>query len=196
VTERAGGGTEGLRERKRADSRAATVDVALQLFAERGYEAVTVADVCAAAEIAPRTFFRYFPTKEDLLAEPARRMAERVSAAIAAAPADLDDAEVLIRSLRELGEYVVAQGERLAVFFQVARTSAAVRSNPSLHLAGRERELAEELLARRAAAGPADWRTRLAVARAVAAFRTWLDDVVDGGPPDPLAHLDEVLAAR
>jgi AcrR family transcriptional regulator len=196
VTERAQAGTEGLRERKRAHSRATTVDVAMQLFAERGYETVTVADICAAAEIAPRTFFRYFPTKEDLLAEPARRMADRVSAAIAAAPVDLDDAAVLSRSLRELGEHVLEQGERLAVFFQVARTSAAVRSNPSLYLSGRERELTEELLARQAGSGPADWRTRLAVARAVAAFRIWLDDVVDGGPPDPLAHLDEVLAAR
>ena len=47
-------GPEGLRERKRAHSRAATVDVAMRLFAERGYDAVTVADICTAAEIAPR----------------------------------------------------------------------------------------------------------------------------------------------
>jgi len=82
------------------------------------------------------------------------------------------------------------------VFFRVAGAASAVRSNPFLHLSGRERQLTEELLRRRAGAGPADWRTRLAVARAVAAFRIWLDDVVAGEPPDPLAHLDEVLAAR
>jgi AcrR family transcriptional regulator len=189
------GAAEGLRERKRADSRAATVAAALQLFAERGYDAVTVADICAAAEIAPRTFFRYFPSKEDVLAEPARQMAVRVTAALAAAPAELGDAEALTRALRELGEYVVTEGERLVVFFRVAVATAAVRSSPFLHLSGRERELAEQLTARRADTGDPDWRTRLLAARAVSAFRVWLDDVGIGDHPDPLGHLDEVLAA-
>jgi AcrR family transcriptional regulator len=196
VTERAGAGTEGLRERKRAHSRATTVDVAMQLFAERGYDTVTVADICAAAEIAPRTFFRYFPTKEDVLAEPARQMAARLTAALAAAPEELDDAGALHRALRELGQYVVADRTRLAVFFRVAGAASAVRANPFLHLSGRERQLTEELLRRRAGAGTADWRTRLMVARALAAFRVWLDDLVADGEPDPLAHLDEVLAER
>jgi AcrR family transcriptional regulator len=196
VTERAEAGTEGLRERKRAHSRATTVDVAMQLFAERGYDAVTVADICAAAEIAPRTFFRYFPTKEDVLAEPARQMAARLTAALAAAPDEVDDAGALRRALRELGQYVVADQTRMAVFFRVAGAASAVRANPFLHLSGRERQLTEELLRRRAGSGAADWRTRLMVARALAAFRVWLDDLVAGGEPDPLAHLDEVLAER
>jgi AcrR family transcriptional regulator len=188
-------GAEGLRERKRAHSRAATVEAAMQLFAERGYDAVTVADICVAAEIAPRTFFRYFPAKEDVLAEPARQMAVRVTAALAAAPAELDDAAALTGALRDLGEYVVAEGERLVVFFRVAAATAAVRSSPFLHLSGRERELAEQLVARRGGEGAPDWRTRLLAARAVSAFRIWLDDVGLGGHPDPLGHLDEVLGA-
>jgi AcrR family transcriptional regulator len=196
MTESGDPGAEGLRERKRAHSRALTVDVALQLFAERGYDAVTVADICAAAEIAPRTFFRYFPTKEDVLAEPARVMATRVSASLSAAPVELGDAEALSYALRELGEYVVAHGTRLTVFFRVAAASSAVRANPFLHLSGRERELTEQLVRRRPVPEPPDWRTRLLVARAVAAFRVWLDDVVTGDERDPLAHLDEVLAAR
>jgi AcrR family transcriptional regulator len=187
---------EGLRERKRAHSRATTVDVAMQLFAERGYDAVTVADICAAAEIAPRTFFRYFPTKDDVLAEPARQMAARFQAAIAAAPPDLEDADVLARALRELAGYVVANRALLAVFVRVAAASAAVRSNPFLHLSNQERQLTGQLLARRATPAPPDWRTRLLVARSVAAFRIWLDDLVAGTDGDPLAHLDEVLAER
>ena len=187
---------DGLRERKRALSRATAVDVAMQLFAERGFEAVTVADICAAADIAPRTFFRYFPTKEDVLAEPARQMAARVEAALAAAPLEQGDAEALAGALRELGGYVVAHQTQLAVFFEVARTSVALRSSPLLHLTGRERQIAEQLLARRPEPHAADWRTRLTVARAVAAFRVWLDDVVAGDEQDPLGHLDEVLTAR
>jgi AcrR family transcriptional regulator len=197
VTEAGDLGGGGLRDRKRAQSRATAVDAALQLFADRGYDAVTVAEICAAADIAPRTFFRYFATKDDVLAEPARQLAERLTVAIAAAPAEQDDAAVLYGALRGLGEYVVAHEASLALFFRVAAASSVVRSNPSLHLSGRERQLSEQLLARRSARqpGPTDWRTRLLVARAVAAFRIWLDDVVGGDEADPLAHLDELLTA-
>ena len=184
-----------MRERKRAHSRAATVDAALALFAERGYDAVTVADICEAAQIAPRTFFRYFPAKEDVLAEPAQEMAARVAASIAAAPAGLADADVLRYAMRQLGEHVVDQRERLAGYFAVAAQASAVRSNPFVRLSDRERELAELLLARRPSSAEPDWRTRLLVARTVAAFRIWLDDAVTTEVADPLGHLDEVLAA-
>ncbi|WP_299950776.1 TetR family transcriptional regulator [uncultured Modestobacter sp.] len=189
-------GTEGVRERKRAHSRAATVDAALALFAVRGYDQVTVADICEAAQIAPRTFFRYFPSREDVLAEPAREMAGRLSAAITAAPAELDDADALDHALRALAGYVVEHRERLSLFRRAAVGSAAVRPSPFLHLADRERDVAERLLARRGVEPPVDWRTRVVVARATAAFRVWLDDVVGGQLPDPFGHLDEVLAAR
>jgi AcrR family transcriptional regulator len=187
----------GVRERRRARSRAATVDAALGLFAAHGYAGVTVADICTAAQIAPRTFFRYFASKEDVLAEPARDMAARLGAALEAAPAGLDEAGALEHALRELGGHVVAHRDRLAGFLRVAAESSALRSDPLMHLAHQERRLAEHLLARRSPAAPArpDWRTRLVVARAVAAFRVWLDDVVTTDVPDPLAHLDEVLRA-
>lgn len=187
---------ESVRERKRAHSRAATVDAALTLFAARGYDQVTVADICQAAQIAPRTFFRYFPSREDVLAEPARQMATRLTAAISAAPAQLDDADALEHALRTLAVYVVEHRERLAVFLQVAAESAASRLNPFMHLASRERDLVERLLARREVPPPVDWPTRLVVAREIAAFRVWLDDVIAGELPDPLGHLTEVLAAR
>jgi AcrR family transcriptional regulator len=188
-------GIEGLRERKRAHSRATTVDVALELFAERGYEHVTVNDICAAAQIAPRTFFRYFPTKDDVLAEPARDMAERVAEFVTAAPAELADAEVLELAMRQLGRYVLIERSRLAAFLRVAGEVSTLRPPPLMRLADGERELVEQLLRRRPAGSSPDWRTRLLVARAVAAFRVWLGDLAAGTVPDPLQHLDEILAA-
>jgi AcrR family transcriptional regulator len=176
-------GIEGLRERKRAHSRATTVDVALELFAERGYEHVTVNDICAAAQIAPRTFFRYFPTKDDVLAEPARDMAERVAEFVTAAPAELADAEVLELAMRQLGRYVLIERSRLAAFLRVAGEVSTLRPPPLMRLADGERELVEQLLRRRPAGSSPDWRTRLLVALAV------------GTVPDPLQHLDEILAA-
>lgn len=184
---------EGLRERKRAASRAQTVDAALALFAERGFDHVTVADICAAADIAPRTFFRYFPSKEDVLVEPARDMGDRLAGFIAAAPAGLDDAAVLRLALRQLGVYVLPQRARLETFLRVAAASAE-RASPLMRLSDAERRLVQQLIERRPQPSSPDWRTRLLVARAVAAHRIWLDDLVAGAAPDPLAHLDEVLA--
>jgi AcrR family transcriptional regulator len=56
----------GLRERKKQQTRQLIADTARRLFAERGFDAVTVAEVARAAEVAEKTVFNYFPTKEDL----------------------------------------------------------------------------------------------------------------------------------
>ncbi len=57
----------GLRERKKAKTRAAIQHHALRLFREQGYDATTVEQIAEAAEISPSTFFRYFPTKEEVV---------------------------------------------------------------------------------------------------------------------------------
>jgi len=57
----------GLRERKKQRTREAIVRAATRLFAERGYQATTVAEVAEAAEVSPSTVFAYFPAKPDLV---------------------------------------------------------------------------------------------------------------------------------
>ena len=59
--------TEGLRERKKRQTRDAIAQAAMTLFNEHGFDAVTVADVARAADVSEKTVFNYFPAKEDLV---------------------------------------------------------------------------------------------------------------------------------
>ena len=120
-------GVADLRERNRVDNRAATVDAAFALFADRGYCHVTVADICDAAGIGRRTFFRYFATKDDVLTEPAREMAARVAAAITAAPAGLPESQVLRQALTEIAAYALSDRVRL---HQLAEVRKDLRRHP------------------------------------------------------------------
>jgi len=86
-----------LRERKKAKTRAAIQKEALRLFKERGYAATTVEQIAAAAEVSPSTFFRYFPTKEDVVifdVTDAQMMDEFL-----AQPAEVKAAEALRRAI-------------------------------------------------------------------------------------------------
>lgn len=68
----------GLRERKKRERRRCIEDAAIDLFEEHGFDGTTIEDIAAAADIAPRTFFYYFPSKEDVvLADYASRL-ERI----------------------------------------------------------------------------------------------------------------------
>ncbi|MFG2244621.1 TetR family transcriptional regulator [Spirillospora sp. NPDC048823] len=89
-----------LRERKKLRTRRAVQAHALRLFGEQGYDATTVEQIAAAAEISPSTFFRYFPTKEDVVItdEYDPIMAE----VFRDQPADLPPLEALRATLREI----------------------------------------------------------------------------------------------
>jgi AcrR family transcriptional regulator len=56
----------GLRARKKQQTRRVIADTARRLFAERGFEQVTIAEIARAADVSDKTVFNYFPAKEDL----------------------------------------------------------------------------------------------------------------------------------
>ena len=97
----------GLRARKKAKTRAAIRAHAMRLFAEQGYAATTVDQIAEAAEVSPSTFFRYFPTKEDVVLtddyDPA------MIAAVRAQPAGVPPVEAVRRGIREVFDRMTPQ---------------------------------------------------------------------------------------
>jgi AcrR family transcriptional regulator len=78
----------GLRERKKERTRRQIADTARRLFAQRGFEHVTVAEIASAAEVSEGTVFNYFPSKEDLVYERMEQFEHELLAAIRGRPPD------------------------------------------------------------------------------------------------------------
>jgi AcrR family transcriptional regulator len=76
----------GLRELKKARTRRHIADTAARLFADRGYENVTVTDVAREAEVAEQTVYNYFPVKEQLVTDRDQQVQERLSDLIRSRP--------------------------------------------------------------------------------------------------------------
>jgi len=88
-----------LRERKKARTRASLREHALRLFREQGYQATTVEQIAAAAEVSPSTFFRYFPTKEDVVLRD--DMDDRILESLARQPTSMTPISAFRAAMRE-----------------------------------------------------------------------------------------------
>jgi AcrR family transcriptional regulator len=133
----------GLRERKRQQTRERLTRVAMALFIDRGFEATTLDDIAAAADISRRSFFHYFASKEDVVFAWQEESTAALMAAVAARPADesmLAAAENAISSMiRQLDP-----GEAMAMA-QLKRDNPALQARDQVKYEKLERALAEAL---------------------------------------------------
>jgi AcrR family transcriptional regulator len=93
---------EGLRSRKKAKTRLMIEDAALRLFAEQGYEATTVEQIADEVEISTTTFFRYFPTKADVILCHQDANMPQLRAAILAYPPSESDLSAAEHAINEV----------------------------------------------------------------------------------------------
>jgi AcrR family transcriptional regulator len=103
-----------LRDRTRRAVRAEIAETAVALFAERGFDETTVEDIARAVGMTKRSFFRYFPTKEDAVFAGTEVLVEQVVADLEARPAGETPWECLHQVLRHWQERIYSSGAELA----------------------------------------------------------------------------------
>src|SRR3954470_7436742 len=103
--------SEGLPARKKRATREEIARTARRLFAERGFDAVTVAEVAAAADVSEKTVFNHFATKEDLAFAGREEGIAQFVAAIAGRPADSSVLDVFRAMTHTVLEVFVAGGD-------------------------------------------------------------------------------------
>ncbi|MCM2411659.1 TetR/AcrR family transcriptional regulator [Streptomyces sp. RKAG290] len=91
---------EGLRERKKRQTRQHLSDVATGLFLERGFDAVTIAEIAEAADVSVNTVYNYFPAKEDLFLDRSRGIVDRLSRYVRGRDRGESAADAVLRELR------------------------------------------------------------------------------------------------
>jgi AcrR family transcriptional regulator len=166
---------EGLRERKKLRARRHISDVATRLFAERGFEAVTVAEIALAAEVAKATVTNYFPRKEDLLLDMQGEAEDLLLDAIRSRPAG----QGVVEAVRALMHRLLAQRHPLssadpgiAWFGDLIARSPALQSRAREQREHLEAAVARVLTAETGDAGLADLVARLLLATATAVVIT------------------------
>ncbi|MGW7463199.1 TetR/AcrR family transcriptional regulator [Streptomyces xantholiticus] len=95
---------EGLRERKKRQTRQHISDVATRLFVEHGFVTVTIAEVAEAADVSVNTVYNYFPAKEDLFLDRSKGVVDRLSRWVRGRRAGESAAGAVLRELREAVE--------------------------------------------------------------------------------------------
>ena len=129
--------------------------MALDLFLENGYEQTTIDDICAVAGISRSTFFRYFPSKEDVFKSEISTVGEDLLAALRQRPDDETPWAALRHALGPVIARYAAQPERARRLAELARTTPALAAVNQEKNANSHNLLAPEI-ARRLGGDPLD----------------------------------------
>lgn len=114
----------GRRERKVAETRRAILDSARALFTQQGFVETTVEQIVERADVAPRTFFRYFPTKESLLFADFDEVRRAMFATLEARPSEEDPLRSLSIALGEMARVIEARRDELVWGFRLCAEQA------------------------------------------------------------------------
>jgi AcrR family transcriptional regulator len=183
----------GLRERKKQQTRDRIARVGLELFAERGYEQTTLAEIADAADVSTRTIFAYFESKEEILFCDDAGFYDSLKAALDNRGAGV----TTVDALREYLRGIATEDDSVKLRKKIIGEAKSLRLAERARFAQAE-ELIAESIARDLDSGPGDIRPALVAASMTAGFTTMRDRIeAESGKPlsheQAMAALDEVL---
>ena len=130
-------------------TRQALVDAALKLFATRGYDATSTEEIAQAAGVSPRTFFRYFPTKETVLFFGEYDFMRSFAGVLLAQPSGLPDLDAASATLVLLAPGVNRLRKRINLYEQAIASSLVLRGREELNQEQHVLAMAEAFAQRR-----------------------------------------------
>ena len=183
----------GLRERKKQQTRETIARVALDLFAQRGYENTTLAEIADAADVSKRTIFAYFESKEDILFCDEPALYEQLKEKLEQRP----PGATTVDALRDFLSSVAVMDEAAKLRKQIIHSDESLRVSERGRSA-RIEQLISDSIARDLDARPGDVRPPLVAASVTAAFNAARDRLeAESGEPvsheQAMAILDEIL---
>jgi AcrR family transcriptional regulator len=163
-----------LRDIHKSRTRLALREAALKLFAARGYDTTKTEEIAEKAGVSPRTFFRYFPTKESVLFLGERAWVRSFAHLYIGQPDSLSDVDALCATLIELAPGLARSRQALGLFGRAVASSPTLRGREQDHLREDVENVAEAIAARRRLSR-ADEGASLLAAVGVLTFRRALD---------------------
>jgi AcrR family transcriptional regulator len=184
----------GLRELKKAKTRAEIQRQALLLFRRQGYGGTTVEQIAAAAEVSPSTFFRYFPSKEDVVLyddyDP------KFAAALLEQPKGVPPLTAVRAAMRKV--FTETPADQLALEFErgrLMRTEPGLRARAFSESMGRGLDMFCEIIAEREGKDPHDYRVRNLIGAVFGTmFIAWQSMNEGDAPGDIVDSMDAALA--
>lgn len=178
----------GLRERKKEQTVERLQQAALALMIDRGFDAVSIDDICEAADVSKTTYYRYFETKEDVLLGRAGEKFEVLRAAFAECPPEESLIDAARYACSGFAEQIQADRETKLLVSRITRSTPSLAARNLCHFQQWE-ELLRDEAELRAPAGTDPLLSWVQANTVAAAVRAASDYWLDHGAERPLGEL-------
>lgn len=180
-------------QRRKQRTRSTIEDTSLRLFADKGFDETTVDDLATAAGIGRRTFFRYYPSKNDVVFGDYDTRTRILRETLSAAGPDVHPVEMVRRALRATNDYAPDEYVSLAIRIWLLTHVRSLQAHAAWRYSSWEDLIVEHVLARTGTAHRlyACGLAKTSIAAMWAAYTVWLDD---GAGANLTTLIDEAFA--